>query len=243
MPRAWPRWSPGRQGWFGPALLLLGLLFQLHGLTLLLVVPCLVALAVAPYTVRWRDVALGLLLVALIYAPYMLWEVSVHFHDISVLFNAAGRPSRFDAEALVLYQFLLSPYNVLSISPRSLLFPFIPWFTAIWWVMTALVVVSTFLALGLVLGLQSAPDQVCESHNIAFRRVKLWWSGLCASPYRCGLSILLMLEIVPLLALIHHSIILYPHYFIMFMPGPFILVAFLLPRLSCGSSGVVSGPS
>ena len=217
-----------RQGWFGPALFLLGLLFQLHGSAFLLVVPLLIALVVAPYTVRWRDVALGMLLLVLIYAPYMLWEASVHFYDISVLFNTTGRPSSFDTWALVLYQFLLSPYNVLSISPHSLLFPFVPLFTGIRWVVTALIVGGAVLALGLVLGLRSAPSQVYESRNVAFRRVKLWWSDLCTSPYRCGLSILLSWQIVPLLVLLRHSITLYPHYFIMFMPGPFILAGFFI---------------
>jgi 4-amino-4-deoxy-L-arabinose transferase-like glycosyltransferase len=217
-----------RRGWFAPAIFLLGLLFQLHGSALLLIVPLFMALVVAPYTVRWRDIILGLILVILIYAPYMLWEASVHFHDISVLFNTTGRPSRFDAQALVLYQFLLSPYNILSISPHSLLFPFVPLFTVIWWVTTVLVIVSTLLALGLVFGLRSTPSQVRESHSVAFRRVRRWWSDFCASPYRCGLSILLCWQIVPLLALVRHSIILYPHYFIMFMPGPFILAGFFI---------------
>lgn len=217
-----------RQGWFAPALLLLGLLFQLHGSTLLLVVPLFVSLAVAPYTVRWHDVILGLLLVALIYAPYMLWEYSVHFQDISGLFNTTGKPSLFDAQALALYQFLLSPYNILSISHRSLLFPFVPFFTVIWWVTTVLVVISALLALGLAFGLRSTPGQGSESRSLAFRRVKLWWSDFCASPYRCGLSILLAWQIMPLLALIRHSIKLYPHYFIMFMPGPFILAGIFI---------------
>ncbi len=213
-----------RQGWLGPALFLLGLLLQLHGSAFLLVVPLLIAVAVAPYTVRWRDVSLGLLLLLVSYAPYILWETSVHFHDISVLFNTTRRPSSIDLQALTLYQFLLSPYNVLSMSPRSLLAPFVSLFNGIWWVMTALVVGSAVLALGLVLGLRPTTDQVSVSGNVAFEQLKLWWRALCASPYCCGLSVLLSWQIVPLLSLLHHSIILHPHYFIMFMPGPFILV-------------------
>lgn len=219
-----------QRGWFALAFLLLGLLVQLHGSGLLLVVPLLVALAVAPSTVRWHDIVLGLLLVGLIYAPYMLWEASVHFYDISVLFNTTGRPSIFDAQALVLYQFLLSPYNILSISARSWLFPFIPLFTIIWWVTTGLVVISALLALGLAFGLRAAPGRVSESGSMVLKKVRLWWSDFSASPYRCGLSILLSWQIVPLLSLLRHSIKLYPHYFIMFMPGPFILVGLFIAK-------------
>ncbi len=220
-----------RQGWFGPALFLLGLLLQLHGSAFLLVVPLLIALVVAPYTVRWRDVTLGLLLLLFIYAPYILWEVSVHFHDISVLFNTTGRPSKLDVQALLLYHFLLSPYNVLSISSRSFLFPFVPLFTAIWWVMTVLVIGGTLWAIRRVGGQRSMPDQMSEVRKEVVARVRRWWSGLCASPYRCGLSILLSWQIVPLLALLRHSIALYPHYFIMFMPGPFMLAGIFVAEV------------
>jgi 4-amino-4-deoxy-L-arabinose transferase-like glycosyltransferase len=213
-----------RQGWLGPALFLLGLLLQLHGSAFLLVVPLFIAVAVAPYTVRWRDVLLGLLLLLVIYATYILWETWVHFHDISVLFNATRQSSSIDLQALTLYQSLLSPYNILSMSPRSLLAPFVPLFNGIWWVMTVLVMGSAVLALGLVLALRSTSDQVGGSGNVAFGQIKLWWRVLCASPYCCGLSVLLAWQIVPLLALLRHSITLHPHYFIMFMPGPFILV-------------------
>jgi 4-amino-4-deoxy-L-arabinose transferase-like glycosyltransferase len=218
------------QGWFGFAIFLLGLLVQLHGSALLLVVPLIVALAVAPSTVRWRDVIVGLLLLLLIYAPYLLWEASVHFQDISVLFNTTGRPSKFDVQALALYQSLLSPYNLLAISPRSLLFPFVPVFTVVWWVTTALVIGGAVLALGRVFGLPST-DRKYEPANETFTRVRSWWSDFCASPYRCGLSILLSWQVVPLLALMRHSIALYPHYFIMFMPGPFILVGFFVAEV------------
>ncbi len=217
-----------RKGWFAPAFLLLGLLVQLHGSALLLVAPFLVALVVAPYTVRWHDIILGLLLVALIYAPYILWESSVHFSDISMLFNTTGRPNTFDAQALILYQFLLSPYNLLSISARSWLFPFVPLFTIIWWMTTVLVIISALLALGLVFGQRATPSQLSKSHRLIVRKVKRWWSDFSASPYRCGLCILLSWQILPLLALLRHSIKLYPHYFIMFMPGPFILAGFFM---------------
>ncbi len=96
--------------------------------------------------------------------------------------------------------------------------------------MTALVVGSAVLALGLVLGLRPTNDQISGSGNVAFEQIKLWWRALCASPYCCGLSVLLSWQIVPLLSLLHHSITLHPHYFIMFMPGPFILVGIFVTK-------------
>ncbi|TMB83649.1 MAG: glycosyltransferase family 39 protein, partial [Chloroflexi bacterium] len=51
-----------RKGWFAPAVLLLGLLFQLHQSAALLVIPLFVAVVLAPKTIRWRDIVLAFVL-------------------------------------------------------------------------------------------------------------------------------------------------------------------------------------
>src|SRR5262249_29174580 len=56
--------------------------------------------------------------------------------------------------------------------------------------------------------------------------------GLRGSPYRCGLLVLLVWQAFPLLVLIKHGLSLYPHYFIILMPGPFILIGLLIARVA-----------
>src|SRR5579863_912809 len=68
-----------RPGWLFPALFLYGLLFQWHGSALLLAAPLVVAVFLAPKTIRWRDIVLGLLSLIVLYTPYMLWLISTHF--------------------------------------------------------------------------------------------------------------------------------------------------------------------
>src|SRR5579883_1175251 len=48
-----------RKGWLFPALLLLGIMAQLHSLTLFLVVPLVMTILLAPRTIRLRDIILG----------------------------------------------------------------------------------------------------------------------------------------------------------------------------------------
>ena len=48
-----------RKGWLFPAMLLLGVLVQLHEITILLAVPLLVAILLAPKTIRLRDIVFG----------------------------------------------------------------------------------------------------------------------------------------------------------------------------------------
>src|SRR5215831_21054649 len=56
-----------RQGWLFPALLLLGILYQMHETALLLFVPLLVAALLAPGTMRWRDLAFAFFLLLIIF--------------------------------------------------------------------------------------------------------------------------------------------------------------------------------
>ncbi|HEY4034342.1 MAG TPA: glycosyltransferase family 39 protein [Ktedonobacteraceae bacterium] len=106
-----------RKGWLFPALFLLGLLIQLHATGVLMIIPLGMALLLAPATIRWQDLALGLLSVFVFYFPYLVWEVSSRFYDIHILVQTFLHPQQkavFDNQAWLLYQTLFNPYDILS---------------------------------------------------------------------------------------------------------------------------------
>src|SRR5581483_8441181 len=119
-----------RKGWLFPALFLVGLMVQLHATGAMLLAPLLVALLLAPGTLRWRDLVFGLLSLLVIYAPYILWELTSHFSDLQILLNESKLPVQFDTQALTYYQWSLSPYATLMgngepfSNTRSVLFHF-----------------------------------------------------------------------------------------------------------------------
>src|SRR3989449_2416661 len=76
-----------RRGCFAPAVLLLGLLFQLHQSAALLVIPLFVAVVLAPKTIRWRDIALAFVLLFILYFPYILWGVFSKASDLHAFSN------------------------------------------------------------------------------------------------------------------------------------------------------------
>ncbi|GAC1377825.1 MAG: hypothetical protein NVS4B7_02690 [Ktedonobacteraceae bacterium] len=51
-----------------------------------------------------------------------------------------------------------------------------------------------------------------------------WWIQYRATPYRCGLTLLCIWQVAPLLLFLRHTIILFPYYLLILMPGPFILM-------------------
>lgn len=65
-----------------------------------------------------------------------------------------------------------------------------------------------------------------------WRSLRGYWLLLLASPYRCGLMVLLSWQIVPMLLLLRHSLLLYLHYFIFLLPGPCILVGIFLAKMA-----------
>src|SRR5436305_2085893 len=126
-----------RKGWLFPALVLLGVMYQLHELTLLLVVPLVVALLLAPQTIRTRDIVLALVFLVLIFAPYLVWEVNTKFADIHTALGLARGHAQIDSKALTFYQrflnsyyyderFLGSSYYDPTGSASSLVFKFLP---------------------------------------------------------------------------------------------------------------------
>ena len=105
-----------RKGWFAPAVVLLGLLVQLHESTTLLVVPLAVAVVLAIKTIRWRDLALACIRLFVIYAPYVLWEVHTNFVDVHILLAPAQvhlstNHALFSSQAIDFYRLFLTPYG------------------------------------------------------------------------------------------------------------------------------------
>jgi 4-amino-4-deoxy-L-arabinose transferase-like glycosyltransferase len=229
-----------RKGWLFPAILLLGLLYQLHATTSLLVAPLLVALCLSPGTVRWRDLVYGMLSLLVLYSPYLLWEFSVHFADVQVLVAQSRLPSHVDGSAFSYYLYYLSPYatpftygepftNTLSV-----LYAFYSWLSWLRPLLTMLIIVAVVMVSVQVFWTPRSTGSK-QTASIRFatpgRRLHGWWQQLRETPSRCALLVLLTWQVIPLLSLSRHSVPIYPHYLIVLMPGQYMLIGILLARL------------
>ena len=119
-----------RKGWLFPALLLLGILFQLQETTIILIVPLLVAILLAPGTVRWRDLILGVASLSLIFFTYLIWEFYTKFADLNTIIQFTKLHARADTMALNYYRLFLDPFNHVPTNSHALLFalaPYIGW--------------------------------------------------------------------------------------------------------------------
>jgi 4-amino-4-deoxy-L-arabinose transferase-like glycosyltransferase len=219
-----------RQGWFAPALALFGLLVQLHGSSILLIFALLAAWILAPGAVRWRDIGLGTLLLLVLYAPYIWWEISSNFSDVAILRSQLGHAGNLDAQALLVYQQFLGaypdPFNdpVATNALFTRIAPFVGW---VMYVMTGLLCLAFCLvvrAVAITRGQGKAVRLSLPGH------IRRWWNALRADPYRCGLLLLLVWQVAPLLSLLHHSLHLRSFYLLILMPGPFILIGIALKR-------------
>jgi len=250
-----------RKGWLFPAIVLLGLLIQLHASTVLLSATLLVALLLSPGTLRWRDLALGLLGLLLIYFPYLLWEIATKFNDVQILLSATKQHVKTPNLASFYYQLFLSPYNPNLLpanlhAPIYVVKPWISWlFQTMHWLNTIAMLFLLLRALWPVAaradtGASTSEETLLDtpsatrSHEDTTHRVstwfdglpvpgymKRWWLNLLAMPARCGLLILLAWQAIPLFLLSHMSTELYPHYFIFFLPGQFIVIGILFAQL------------
>lgn len=235
-----------RPGWIAFALPLLGWMAQLHFLAFYLAVPLLVAVVLAPKTVRWRDIVIGGLLFALIFSTYLVWEISVHFADISVMLTTGGKASKIDSQAVRFYLNQLSPYITQPTDPRMLLVRLVPILRWERLGMFALVLGGFLLALlGLVWPRVQImdrarfpePGHVDRGISSFWRRMWDWWKVFSASPQRSALLLLLVWQIVPVLLLTRHAVALQPQYFLLLLPGPFILIGVLVKQVAswCGA--------
>jgi len=231
-----------RKGWLVAALLLLGILVQLHETTIILSLLLLFALVLSPGTVRLRDLLLGVIFLLLLFSTYLLWEFSVKFADLSILLQMSKLHSHFDLTALNYYGLFFNPYDNIPTNTHALeykLIPLLKWLNPI---MTILIVCGLAL---ITIGVISSPQLWKRNSDVdnesRSSRHPLWrsletlralWTDFRASPQRCGYLLLLSWQIVPILILSRHSVPVFPYYLLMVMPGPFIIMGVLLSTLA-----------
>jgi hypothetical protein len=247
-----------RRGWLFPALLLLGILIQLHETTVILCVPLLVALLLAPGTVRWRDLTLGIASLLLIFFPYLLWEFSIKFADLHTILQVSMLHAHFDNQAFFYYGLFLSPYDHIPTNTHSLLYMLVPFLAWVLPVMLLLVVCALALAILLTRrggdgedegrgrlrrpghliwrplrrpGFEVSPRTDFEapaSDANNLQGLHTIWAEFRPAPQRCGFFLLLVWQVVPILFLSRHAVPLFPYYLLLLMPGPFILIGLFL---------------
>ncbi len=230
-----------RKGWLFPALVLLGILIQLHITIVILSSLLLVALVLSPGTARLRDLTLGLIFLLLLFSTYLLWEFSIKFADLKILLQISKLHSHFDLTVLNYYGFFLNPYVNIPTNTHSLeyiLVPLLKWLSP---------TMAIFIVCGLALitvGVISSPqlwkrdsgvDEESRASRHSVRRsletVRTLWTDFRATPQRCGYFLLFCWQIVPVIILSRHSVPVFPYYLLMVLPGPFIIIGILLSTL------------
>jgi hypothetical protein len=234
-----------RKGWLFPALLLLGLLYQMHETAILMLVPLLVAVVLAPGTMRWRDLAYAFVLLLIIFSPYLLWEFSTKLADLLTLYTLE-KHGRLYLEGIGFYLFFISSYGTPPVNMHSvvrMLVPLLSWLG----VVMPLLAAGGFVTAGVLsirnrvratLAVTYPPDRdPCLGDKYAhgagwWSRMLVFlhcqWTSFRSTPYRCGLFLLLVWQVIPLLLLLLHKIGLTWHYFLILMPGPFIFMGFFV---------------
>ena len=242
-----------RTGWFAPAVLLLGLAIQLSGSSIYLAPALVVALVLGYKTLRWRDLALGVVLFALIFSTYMVWEAATGYADIPLLLGASGKHAFIDSTAFSDYLRFLVSYASAPTDPHLLFTKIFPLMHLHRWVMLALIFASfVLLLLGLFwervqLVVQGVDEQIVVQAPISasaglWRQLWARWNTFIASSQRRGILLLLAWQLLPLFLLSRHSIALQVHYFLVLMPGPFILIGLLVSQVASWCSSL-SGQS
>lgn len=216
-------------GWLFPALLLLGILYQTHGTTMTLLAPLGLAVLFAPETICKRDIVYAMIAVAVIFFPFLLWQIATHFSDLSIILAQAAQKTVTNDDAYLLYRYLLSPYdpNNPPTNPKSYIKALIPVISKLHKIVFFLVVCGLMLAVALATYQWIKKIPVWSKAN-GVRGIQRW---ITPTPKGAGLLLLCIWQIVPVLVLTRHSAELFPHYLLVVMPGPFILAGYFIARL------------
>lgn len=228
-----------RPGWLMLALPLLGMLYQTHPTGALLGVLLVVALALAPGTVRWYDWAVSGVILAIIFFPYLLHLATSGRADLHTLLSLARQPSHIDKQAFMIYWNFIKPMGSAAPHPASLLTwlaTSLPWLA---WPAPVLVMAGALLVGRRIWGNGNGRRAQAEGQEEASGERLDWlntlrrgWQAFRADPARCSMALLLLWQVVPLLVLSRHQVDLHAQYLFIFLPGPFILIALFLTWLA-----------
>ena len=222
-----------RKGWLFPALVLYGLLYQMHPTALLLAAPMCVALILAPETFRWHDIGFAIICLLIIFSPYLLFEYLTKFADIKDTLAFAKQPSKWDGQALYFYNLFLSPGDPTASYPGSYLLRVSRKLSWLGNVSFFLVIVGALLVLAMIIMPRvRARGEQENSASSLLHKFWHWWTTFRTDGYKCGLVVLLVWQIVPLVVLSHHSIGLHAQYFFLLLPGPFVLIGILVAKIA-----------
>jgi 4-amino-4-deoxy-L-arabinose transferase-like glycosyltransferase len=239
-----------RKGWLFPALVLLGVLYQLHGSSLYLCIPLLAAVFFAFKTIHLRDITFAVLGLLLLFAPFIFWEFHSGFSDVKSMLTTSQHQASYDFGVLRNYLFfihptLVNPYTTIYARDRDnhLLFPnsqsilvSTPLHSFHILLQGAYILAAVFLFAGIVLTAvlvlfpQRSGAATAISTMVAKQGLVRWWADFQVTPRRQGLTLLLLWQVAPLALSIRHSIILFDHYFLFLLPGEFILIALAIEQ-------------
>lgn len=237
-----------KKGWFCPAVVLIGILYQLHGSSLIVTIPLLfTTILLAFKTSRLRAVLLSIFALLLLFAPCIFWEFHSHFADLKLLLSPTRQQASTDLQALHFYLFFLHPtlinpylnseaqhfdnhiivanaHSVLLTTPLHHFKILLPgeFFLAVLLFLGGIVTTAMLILL---------PQKSKEKGtNNASNALLCWWTELQATPRRQGLLLLFLWQTIPLVLLTHHSMQLFAHYFILLLPGQFILISLCITK-------------
>ncbi|MBO0792522.1 MAG: glycosyltransferase family 39 protein, partial [Ktedonobacteraceae bacterium] len=222
-----------RPGWLMLALPLLGLLYQAHPTGGLLAILLVVALVLAPGTVRWYDWGVALIILSIIFLPYIFYLVTTHFADLQTLLILSRRPAHIDRQAFTIYWNFISPFGDKPPYPGSILSFLAAGLSWLKFISLALVVAGALLVGKTILGdYRPARTETGDERSGKLASLLQTWRSFRADPVRCSMALLLIWQVIPLLALSRHQVNLHAQYLFIFLPGPFILSALFLTWLA-----------
>jgi hypothetical protein len=203
-----------RRRWLVLHLVALGLLSQLHPITVYLIPTTLVGLALLWPRIAWRDLALGLLLSGLLYVPTLLWGLLSNWADLRVLLhNLFALPAHTDLQGLgVLLQTLLFE----GVLPFGVPAFWLGWLIAVAYLL-ALVWLAWRVGAPLVVGVRAKKRG--EAEALLKVRADARWRGEL---------LLFAWQVVPLLLMIHWTHGYCQCYMVLFYPAPYITIGLAL---------------
>jgi hypothetical protein len=219
--------TSGRR-WFVAHILLLLACILLHPTVAYLIPVTLIALWLSRHRPSLRECALAAFGVLLLLLPTLIWQLQSGWSDVLVLASSAQRSSRYDGEvAVALFNVLgaPSPQTLGAGTPFNQLMPLFNVLTAL--TLALLVVGWLWLTWRLWRGARGA-WRPAPSRTATWRD-RIAWVDAITSALRSDetwrLSIVLWLWVtIPPVAMIRHSITIFPHYLIVLYPGIFIVI-------------------